>query len=51
MNPTVNEFFMIDRELNIFFVLTSQSYFKVTKYIRLNPTHFFIMEIPNDREL
>ena len=28
-----------------------QSYFKVPKDIRLNTTHFFIMKIPNKREL
>ena len=29
----------------------SQSYFKVPKIIRLNATHYFIMKIPNKREL
>ena len=28
-----------------------QSYFKVPKDVRLNSTHFFIMKIPNKREL
>ena len=28
-----------------------QSYFKVPKDVRLNTTHFFIMKIPNKREL
>ena len=28
-----------------------QSYFKVPKHVRLNSTHFFIMKIPNKREL
>ena len=27
-----------------------QSYFKVSKDIRLNSTHFFVMKIPNKRE-
>ena len=27
-----------------------QSFFKVAKTIRLNPTHYFIMKIPNKRE-
>ena len=29
----------------------SQSYFKVLKTIRLNATHYFIMKIPDKREL
>ena len=28
-----------------------QSYFKVPKDVRLNSTHFFIIKIPNKREL
>ena len=32
-------------------VLITQSYFKVPKDVRLNFTHFFIMKIPNKREL
>ena len=28
-----------------------QSYFKVPKDVRLNTTHFFILKIPNKREL
>ena len=28
-----------------------QSYFKVPKEVRLNTTHFFIMKVPNKREL
>ena len=28
-----------------------KSYFKVPKNVRLNSTHFFIMKIPNKREL
>ena len=31
--------------------LITQSYFKVPKDVRLNSTHFFIMKIPNEREL
>ena len=27
-----------------------QSYFKVSKDVRLNSTHFFVMKIPNKRE-
>ena len=39
------------RKLNISIVFITQSYFKVPKEVRLNTTHFFIMKIPNEREL
>ena len=39
LNPIVTE------------LLITQSYFKVPKDVRLNSTHFFIMKIPNKREL
>ena len=32
-------------------VFISQSFFKVPKAIRLNETHYFILKIPNKREL
>ena len=32
-------------------VFISQSYFKVPETIRLDATHYFIMKIPNKREL
>ena len=37
--------------MNISLVFISQSYFKVPKDVRNNSTHFFIMKIPNKREL
>ena len=43
--------FLRERKLNISLVFISQSYFKVPKTIRLNATHYFIMKIPNKREL
>ena len=43
--------FLRGRKLNILLVFISQSYFKVPKAIRLNATHYFIMKIPNKREL
>ena len=43
--------FIRARKLNISIVFTTQSYFKVPKDVRLNSTHFFIMKIPNKREL
>ena len=51
LNPVVTELFISDRKLNISIVFITQSYFKVPKDVRLNSTHFFIMKIPNKREL
>ena len=39
------------KNINISIVFITQSYFKVPKDVRLNSTHFFIMKIPNKREL
>ena len=43
--------FVRGRKLNISIVFIMQSYFKLPKDFRLNSTHFFIMKIPNKREL
>ena len=51
LNPTVTELFTRDRKLNISVAFIIQSYFKVPKDVRLISTHFFIMKIPNKREL
>ena len=51
LNPIVMELFIRCRKLNISIVFITQSYFKVPKNVRLNSTHFFIMKIPNKREL
>ena len=51
LNPVVTELFIRDRKLNIYFVFITQWYFKVPKDVRLNSTHFFIMKIPNEREV
>ena len=50
-NPIVTELFIRGRKLNISTVFITQSYSKVPKDVRLNSTHFFIMKIPNKREL
>ena len=42
---------MRSRKLNISLVFISPSYFKVSKDIKLNATNYFIMKIPNKREL
>ena len=51
LKSIVTELFIRDRKLNISIVFITQSYFKVPKDVRLNSTHFFIMKIPNKREL
>ena len=51
LNPVVTELFIRGRKLNVSIVYITQSYFKVPKDVRLNSTHFFIMKIPNKREL
>ena len=51
LNSTVTELFIRGRKLNISLVFITQSYFKVPKDVRLNTTHFFIVEISNKREL
>ena len=51
LNPVVTELFIRGRKLNISIVFITQSYFKVPKDVRLNSTHFFIMKIPNKKEL
>ena len=51
LNSIVTELFIRGRKLNISLVFITQSYFKVPKDVRLNSTHFFIVKIPNKREL
>ena len=51
LNPIVTELFIRDRKLNISIFFITQSYFKVPKDEQLNSTRFFIMKIPNKREL
>ena len=51
LNSIVTELFIRSRKLNISIVFITKSYFKVPKDVRLNSTHFFIMKIPNKREL
>ena len=51
LNSVVTELFIKGRKLNISLVFITQSYFKMPKDVRLNLTNFFIMKIPNKREL
>ena len=48
LNPIGTELFIRGRK---FFVFITQSYFAALKNIRLNSTHYFVMKIPNKREL
>ena len=47
LNPIVTELFIRSRKLNISLVFITQSYFGMPKDIRLKPTLYFIMKIPN----
>ena len=47
----VTELFIRGRKLNIFLVFITQSYFAITKNIKLSSTHYFLMKILNEREL
>ena len=49
--PINKELFIRCRKLNISLVFITQSYFSVSKDVRLNSTHYMIMEINNRKEL
>ena len=54
LDPVVTELFIRGRKIGksgLILIFISQSYFKIPKDVRLNSTHFFIMKIPNKREL
>ena len=51
LSPIVTESFIRGRKLITSLVFTPQSDFKVPKTIRLNVIHYFIINIPNKREL
>ena len=51
LNSIVTELFIRGRKLNISLIFITQSYFKVPKDVRNNSTQFFIIKIPNKREL
>ena len=46
LNPIVTELFIRGIKLNISSVFIRQLYFKVSKEVRLNTTHIFIIKIP-----
>ena len=51
LNLIATELFIRGRKLNIYVVFITQSYFKVSKDVRLNTSCFFIAKIPNKRKL
>ena len=51
LNLVVTELFIKGGKLNISLVFIKQGYFRIIKDVRLHSTHFFIMKIPNKREL
>ena len=51
LNPIVTELFIRERKLNISLALITQSYFTVPKNIRLNSAYYFVVTIPNKKEL
>ena len=51
LNSIGTELLIRGRKLNISLIFITQSYFKVPKDVRNNSSHFFIMKIPNTREL
>ena len=51
LNPLVTELFIRGKKLNISIAFITESYFQLPKDVRLNSTHFFMMKIPNKREL
>ena len=51
LNLIVIELFTRSRKLSISLVFSTQSHFRVPKDVRLNSIQFFIMKIPDKREL
>ena len=49
--PIIIQLFIRDRKLKIYLLFITQSYFVVPKDIRLNSTHYFIMNNSNKRKL
>ena len=49
LNKIVAELFIRRRKINISLAFITHSYFKVSKHVTLNTTHFFIARILNKR--
>ena len=50
LDSIVTELFIRGRKLNISLFFIKQSYFKVSKDVRINSIQFCIMKIPNKRK-
>ena len=51
LSPIVTELFLRGRKLSFSLVFLLQFYFKVPKTIKLNAKHYFVLKVPNEREL
>ena len=51
LNPIATELFFKGTKRNISLAFITQSYFAVLKNINLNLAHYFVMKIPNKREI
>ena len=51
LNPIVTELFIKRRKLTVSLVFIEQSYFAILENIILNCTYYFVMKIPNKRDL
>ena len=51
LNPIATELFFKGTKRNISLAFITQSYFSVLKNINLNLAHYFVMKIPNKREI
>ena len=51
INPIVTQLFITGRKQNIFLVFIIQSYFVVSKNVRVNSTHYFITKTSNKQEI
>ena len=51
LNLIVTELFIRGKKLNFSLVFITQPYFTALKNITLSSTHYFVMKIPNKREL
>ena len=51
LNPIITDLSITGRKLNISIAFITESYFAVSKNIRRNSAHYFIMKIPNKQEL
>ena len=50
-NPIVTELFIRGEKLNIYLIFITHSHVVVPKNIRLISAHYFVVKIPNKREL